>query len=88
MQSVMTFNDITANGIFWPMLVMIAAINVACGGLSSADLGIVSFLKDFLSPLVEGLTPFGFFIALVIVAYVITNILDGAVVAYITIPIM
>lgn len=84
----MTFDQITQKGIFWPMLVMIACINAVCGGLSTDEVGIVAFLQQALEPIVGGMSPFVFFVLLVVIAYVLTNIFDGAVVAYITIPIM
>ena len=84
----MTFNQITQKGIFWPMLVMIASINAVCGGLSTDEVGIVAFIQQSLEPIVGGMSPFVFFALLVVIAYVLTNIFDGAVVAYVTIPIM
>lgn len=84
----LTFEKIAHEGVFWPMLLMIGALNIICGSLSSDQVGIVAALQQVLEPIVGGMSPFAFFVFFVIVCYVLTNILDGAVVAYIAIPIM
>lgn len=84
----LNFEDIAGQGVIWPMLLMIGTLNVVCGTLSNDDVGVVESLKAFLEPLVEGMSPFAFFVLFVIIVYAATNIFDGAVVAYVAIPIM
>lgn len=84
----MDIHQITQKGIFWPMLIMIASINMVCGGLSTDEVGIVAFLQERLEPLVSGMPTFAFYAVFIIVVYLLTNVFDGAVVAYVTIPIM
>lgn len=84
----LTFEKIAHAGVFWPMLLMIGALNIICGSLSNDAIGIVAALQQVLEPIVGGMSPFVFFVFFVIVCYVLTNILDGAVVAYVSIPIM
>ena len=84
----LTFEKIAHEGVYWPMLLMIGALNIICGSLSADSIGIVAALQQVLEPLVGGMSPFAFFAFFVIVCYLLTNVLDGAVVAYISIPIM
>ncbi len=82
------FDDIARQGVIWPMFLMIGTLNVVCGTLSNDDVGVVESLRNFVEPLVEGMHPFVFFALFVIIVYAITNVFDGAVVAYVAIPIM
>lgn len=84
----LNFEKIAQVGVYWPMLLMIGALNAICGSLSSDAIGIVAALQQVLEPIVGGMSPFAFFVFFIIVCYVLTNIFDGAVVAYVAIPIM
>jgi sodium-dependent dicarboxylate transporter 2/3/5 len=83
-----TIKQVADAGVYWPMLIMIASINVACGFLTDPKLGITDFMINTLTPIVSGMHPFVFFVSFFVIAYLLTNWLDGSVVAFVTIPVM
>ena len=83
-----TLQQITDAGVFWGMLIMIASIQVICGGLGSEELGISAWLMEILSPLVSGLSPFMFLVVFLAAALIVTNLLDNAVTLFVFASIM
>jgi sodium-dependent dicarboxylate transporter 2/3/5 len=86
--SFITIKQAADAGIYWPMLIMIGSINVACGFLTDPQLGIADFMIQTLTPMVSGLHPFAFFVIFLGICYLLTNWLDGSVVAFVSIPVM
>ena len=75
-----TVQQIADNGIFWSLLLMIAALMVVCGSITDPSLGISTALANLLSPMVQSVGPFGVFAILLAISLIGTNLLDNAVI--------
>lgn len=74
-----SFQQIEQTGLSWQLIFMLAAIQVICGSMSSADYGISDWLVSLFTPLLSNVSPFVAVLLLVTLAVVITNLLDSAI---------
>lgn len=78
-----TLNQITSAGVYWDMLIMLASIQVVCGALSDPTLGISDWMVSILSPMMSSLGQVGCVCVLMLLALIVTNLLDSAVTTFV-----
>jgi len=78
-----TLKQITDAGVYWDMLIMLAAIQVVCGALGNPELGVTGWMINILSPLTNSLGKVGCVIVLMLLGIIVTNLLDSAVTTFV-----
>ena len=75
----MPFQHIEQSGLSWQLIFMLAAIQVVCGSMSNPEYGVSDWLVSLFSPILSSVSPFVAVLLLVILAVVVTNLLDSAI---------
>ena len=75
----MPFKAIEDSGLSWQLIFMLAAIQVVCGSMSSDEYGVSNWLVSLFAPILSSVGPFVAVLLLVIIAVVVTNLLDSAI---------
>ena len=75
----MPFAEIEKSGLSWQLILMLAAIQVICGSMSAPEYGVSDWLVSLFSPILGSVSPFVAVLLLVILAVVVTNLLDSAI---------
>lgn len=82
------FKTMVYQGVSWDLVIMIAAALTLAGGLTSDLSGIKPMLMEMILPILGGKSAFVFCAVFMIVALVLTNLINNIVVSAIMIPIL
>lgn len=74
-----TFKEITDSSLSWDFVIMLAAIQTICGNMSAEQYGISDWMVGLFRPLFGGMSPFAAVCFMVVLALVVTNLLDSAI---------
>ena len=85
---IFTFKELANNGIFWPMMFMVATAITMGGVLANQQCGFTATLVNVFSPLFEGKSPVVFIVFVIIFTTVLTNVVNNAVAGAIMVPLM
>ena len=81
------FPEIARTGISWEMIIMLAAAYTIGSYLATEQTGFNSTLITFVQPMFEGKGSFFFYVVVLVITLLLTNILDNAVVGFAITPI-
>ncbi|MEL7567217.1 MAG: SLC13 family permease [Dehalobacterium sp.] len=87
-QRVFNFAELATKGVPWNMVMMIAVILAIGGSLMHESTGIKAFLEQNMVPLVSGLSPALFIIAIIIMVVFLTNFTINMVIVAMFLPIV
>ena len=82
------FREMMYKGVSWDLIFMIAAALTLAGGLTSDTTGIKPMLMQVVMPLLDGKSAFVFCAVFMIIALVLTNLINNIVVSAIMIPML
>lgn len=86
-KDVIRFGEL-AKGISWDMIFMFATVAPLSVAINNPDSGILIFVKESMSSLLNGLSPILFTMVLFIIGSIITQFANNAVIVMIMSPIM
>lgn len=87
-EPVLDFPKVMAHNFSWQTYFMIASSLLIGGALTDESVGFTTLLQNLLTPIFSGMSPLVFTISIVIVAIIITNLMNSAVLVLILHPII
>ena len=82
-----TFGDMISNNVKWDVVLMLGTAMTLSSCVNSADSGVVLWIKGVLGSFMDGLSPYAFVCAFMLLALILTNVINNVVVSAIFVPV-
>lgn len=85
-EPLLTFDDLVSKNVIWNIILMFGTALTLCACINSEAAGVSAWLKVVLDPLFSSMSPYAFLVCYFLIASVITNFINNAVVGAVMIP--
>lgn len=81
-----TFRELVYKNVSWEVLIMFGTALLLANVINSEDSGVIEFINVHIGPILGNMTPFMFVAALMLIAMILTNLINNVVVSAIIMP--